>query len=127
MFFQSVGLCVITSVLVIFLKQYRPEYAVVTAVCGGAAVTLMILILFDDIKTALSSLAAVSGIDNTVFSAVFKAMGICYITGFASNVCKDFGQSSLAGKIELAGKITVVILTVPIINIIMEAALEFIG
>lgn len=127
MFFSVVGLCVITSVLVIFLKQYRPEYAVVTAVCGGAAVTVMILHSFGDVKTAFSSLADISGIDNTVFSTVFKSMGICYLTGFASDVCKDFGQSSLAGKIELAGKITVVVLTVPIINIIIEAALEFIG
>ena len=68
-----------------------------------------------------------SNLDNSVFKAVLKALGLCYITNFASDTCRDFGQTSLASKVELAGKISIVILTLPLINSILSVALELIG
>ena len=73
------------------------------------------------------SLFELSGIDSELLVTVIKAMGVCYITGFASDICRDFGQTSLAGKIELAGKITVVLINVPTIKIIINTAVELIG
>lgn len=127
MLFTVIGAAIISAMLVIFLKQHKPEYALMTAAAAGVVIALMVLASLSGITDTLRSLFSAANIDSDLFTAVIKAMGVCYITGFASDLCKDFGQSSLAGKIELAGKITVVIINIPIINVIIKAALELIG
>ena len=53
-------------------------------------------------------------------------MGIAYIAEFGAQVCKDAGEGSIAAKIELAAKILVVVLALPIIVAILESILRLI-
>lgn len=127
MLFTVIGIAVVSAMLIIFIKQYRPEYSMLTAAIVGAVLTAAVIIEFSGLKDTLISLFELSGIDSELLVTVIKAMGVCYITGFASDICRDFGQTSLAGKIELAGKITVVLINVPTIKIIINTAVELIG
>lgn len=127
MLFTVIGIAVVSAMLIIFIKQYRPEYSMLTAAIAGAVLTAVVIIEFSGLKDTLISLFELSGIDSELLVTVIKAMGVCYITGFASDICRDFGQTSLAGKIELAGKITVVLINVPTIKIIINTAVELIG
>ena len=127
MLFTVIGIAVVSAMLIIFIKQYRPEYSMLTAAITGAVLTAAVIIEFSGLKDTLISLFELSGIDSELLVTVIKAMGVCYITGFASDICRDFGQTSLAGKIELAGKITVVLINVPTIKIIINTAVELIG
>ncbi len=125
--FICVSLCVITLVLSLFLKQYKAEYALITSLAGCAVIALYLLGNFNDIKYQLENLLKVGQIDTNVLKISFKSLGICYITAFASSFCKDFGFTSLAAKVELCGRITVVMLSLPLIQSITETALELIG
>ena len=67
-----------------------------------------------------------SGISSELFTIIIKSVGISYMTVFTSDLCKDFGQNSLCSKVEMAGKISVIIIASPLIIKIIEITSELI-
>ncbi|MEG1887224.1 MAG: SpoIIIAC/SpoIIIAD family protein [Oscillospiraceae bacterium] len=117
---------VLASILVLFLKSYRPDFALVTATAAGCVVLFLILIKVVPLFESFQSILEKSGVNSAHFKIVFKALGICYLSQAASDICRDFGQTSLAGKVDLAGKVAIVTLTIPIISSIIETAVGLI-
>ena len=127
MLISIVGICVITAVASLFIKKYQPEYSLVLTLLAGAAVLTALAVMLGSIIKELKDIFDSSKLDSQIFKVVVKALGICYITGFAADTCRDFGQTSLASKVELSGKITVAVLTLPLIKGILSTALELVG
>lgn len=124
MFIKVTVMCFIASVVILLIKKYSPENAL-TVTLATVSVMLLLIVgcasdLFSEIRTLFDSF----GLDPEIVKITLKALGICYITGFAADVCRDFGQTSLAAKVELAGKITVVVLTLPFVKQILQVATE---
>ena len=123
--FKILAICIITAVLAITLKQQKGEYALLISIAGGITVTLCIISgIASPIGYLRSQLEAYS-IGTVYFKTSLKALGIGYITGFIADACRDSGQTSLAGKAELAGKCAVFIISVPMISGILRVALGF--
>jgi stage III sporulation protein AD len=55
---------------------------------------------------------------------VLKIIGIAYIAEFGAQIVRDAGQESIASKIELAGKVLILVLAIPIISIIIETVMK---
>lgn len=119
-----IGVCVITAVASLFIKKYQPEYSLVLTLLSGACVLVALALTLGGIISELRNIFDSSKLDSEIFKVVLKALGVCYITNFAVDTCRDFGQTSLAAKVELAGKITVTVLTLPLIKGILSTALE---
>lgn len=125
--YMVIGIALFSAVAGLFVKQYRPELALVISLAAGAVLLVILVVFIGKIGNELKEIFENIGADSTIFTAVFKSMGICYLAKFATDVCKDFGQNSLAGKIELAGKISIAIITLPLVKEILKVALELIG
>ena len=110
--YTVIGIALFSAVAGLFVKQYKPELAIIFSL-GAGAVILIVLIVFVG-KIADVYKHSDGRLDN-------------YLAKFATDVCKDFGQNSLAGKIELAGKICVALVTLPLVREILKVALELIG
>ena len=63
--------------------------------------------------------------ESAVLETVLKIIGIAYIAEFGAQVTRDAGQGSIAAKIELAGKVLILIMAIPIINVIIETIVKF--
>lgn len=122
-----IGIALFSAVAGLFIKQYKPELALFVSLAAGAVILIALVIFIGKIKDELKQIFEEIGANTAIFSSVFKAMGICYLAKFATDVCKDFGQNSLAGKIELTGKICVALVTLPLVREILKVALELIG
>jgi stage III sporulation protein AD len=122
-----IAISLIAAMLVLFLKDYRPEYAILTAIAAGCVILGMVLVLVVPTIGELNSLLRKANINTSYFAVAFKALGICYLTQFASDICRDFGQSSLAGKVDLAGKVMIVTISLPMLSGIIQAALGLVG
>ena len=72
----------------------------------------------------LNYIASRANVDSMHLSIVLKVIGIAYITEFGSQVCRDAGESAIASKIELGGKIIILSLTVPILAALIEVILQ---
>lgn len=125
--FSIIAIGIIGSLICILLKQYKPEYAVILALCCGVLIfgliILMLSPIFDNVKILLSS----SGINLEYSKIIVKSLGICYIAQLASDTCKDAGQTTIASKIELAGKASILILCLPLFERLSSIAISLIN
>ena len=58
---------------------------------------------------------------------LLRITGIAYICDFAACICKDAGYQAIAAQIELLGKLTIVVMSLPVLQTLMSAITEFIG
>lgn len=115
---------ILAVVLALFLKNNNPIFSLILIVASGILLLIFVLSDISYLLEEIKSLINKSGINNNYLTVALKALGICYLTQFTSEICKDFGQNSIASKVELAGKLMVVTLTLPLIQGIIKIAME---
>ena len=124
----KVGLLGITGVLIaIQLKSHKPEYGVYV----GLAVSLVIFgYVLRCMSNVLNQFQALNNYLNTgagYLGTLLKVVGITYICEFCAGICKDAGYASIAGQIEVLGKLTVMFAGLPIIFAVIEQIQVFLG
>lgn len=102
------------SVMTLLLKKYTPAIALVLALGMGV---LVILSLIPQLKSIISLVEDIGGMtgEDSYASILFKIIGIAYVAQFAADLCTDAGESSLASRAVLAGKIFIVFYGMPIV------------
>src|SRR5690554_2843489 len=115
---------IITVVLITLLRQSRPEMALLLSVLVGVLVFLRLVGRLTELVEAFNFLASRANIDHLHLQTVFKVMGVAYLAGFGAQICKDAGEGALALKLELAGKIVILFLAIPVMVAIMEMVLR---
>ncbi len=117
---QITGIAIIGTVLVLVVKAQRPEIALQVSILTGIIIFIMVTGKIASIIELLNQLSNKANIDTAYLSTLFKIIGIAYIAQFGSEVCKDAGESSIASKVELAGKVVIMVLAVPIITSLLD-------
>ncbi len=80
----------------------------------------MILTPLTSVIDVLRNLSIKANLEITYFTVILKIIGTAYIVEFGSQICRDAGQNSIAMKLELAGKITIMVLAIPILVALMD-------
>lgn len=117
---QVIGLAIIATVIIAVIKAQRPEIAIQISIAAGIIVFTMILGKISAVIELLNSFARKINIDTIYISTLLKIVGIAYIAEFGAEVCKDAGESAIASKVELAGKVMIIVLAVPILTSLMD-------
>lgn len=118
--FKIVGFGIISVSLIIILKNQKPEMALM---CVVTASIIMLLFIVDELTSVielLNRLIENSSININFLKIILKVVGISYIVEFGKNICNDAGESSIANKIEIAGKVIIISLSIPIITSLLE-------
>jgi len=121
---QAVGLAIIAVVLLLVIRRQRPEMAVLLSLVVGVAIFFMVAQRLTAILDFLRELAARARVDSLYLNTVLKIVGIAYITEIGAQVCRDANEGSVASKVELAGKVLILTLAIPIVMAILEAILR---
>lgn len=95
---------IVASLIAMKIKTIRPEIAVVIAVISSILLAMYGLKQMEEILTVFEMIRSYSKIPQSYFQILLKLIGISFICEFASNICKDAGQASIAKQIEFAGK-----------------------
>lgn len=114
------GVGLIATVLVILLKQYRPEFALYLSLAAGILLFSMVIGKVASIVELLQNLANKSNFHSQFLFILLKITGIAILTEFAVSIAKDAGESAIANKIDLAGKVLVISLSIPILTNLVE-------
>jgi stage III sporulation protein AD len=123
---QIVAISIIAVILAVVIRQYRPELALQISVVTGLLIFLVVIFKMASVLDALRTFTGRMNIDTVYISTIFRIVGIAYIAEFGAQVCKDAGENSIASKIELAGKVIILVLAVPILMALMELIMEII-
>ena len=121
------GAALITAVLALILKGQSGEMALAVSAAGGCFIFLLMLSGVSDSFAQITEYISKLGVNAGCFKVVLKALGVCYVTGFTADLCRDYGQSSLAGRVELAGKLCILVISLPLMKQVMDIAVDYIG
>ena len=122
--FQIVGLGLIATILIVILKDFRPEFTILIAIVTGVIIFSMILPKLVYVIDTISTLSSRVDVDISYFNTILKIIGMAYIVEFASQISRDAGQDSIAMKIELGGKVMIMVLAIPILLALMDLIIK---
>ncbi len=121
------AVAILSAILAVVIKQYKPEYAVMVSLVASAIVLIGIVSVIIPIISEVKNMMDNAAIDYKYITVLIKAVGICYITQFASDTCRDAGQTAISNKIELAGKIAICLSAIPLYKDLLSLTQTIIG
>lgn len=122
------GLALVGLTALLLLRSYKPEWAVFIRMAVTVGAVGMILTLAGSVVACVADVTEGTGItDGETWPILLKALGIAWITEAGASICRDSGEGSLAGWVETAGKLEILLLAVPLIRTVMETVSALLG
>ncbi|HJC33294.1 MAG TPA: stage III sporulation protein AD [Candidatus Mediterraneibacter faecipullorum] len=118
---------VIGAVLAVQLKAGKSEYGIYVCVATGVILFSLIVDRLGIFISTLEQITSYIDLDAGYLSTMFKMIGITYIAEFSSGICRDAGYQTLAGQIEIFGKLTILVLGLPVLLTLLQTIQEFLS
>lgn len=115
-----VGIGLIAAIMSVLLRQYRPEFALLTAL---AATILIFAGMAQWLLPAAQRVRELLGQEPELTESaaiLLKAVGVCFITQLACDLCRDAGESAIAARVETAGKAAILLISLPLFEQVLE-------
>ena len=112
---------------IVLLKQIKPEFALLLKF---AVLLLLGFLVFSEVSDAVFEIFSFGervSIDSEMLKILLKALGLCLVAQIASDVCKDCGESALSTSVELVGKLSIVLMALPVAAQLIEISLGWIN
>ena len=122
---KVIGVAFITAITAIILKGTKPELSFAVTIVGIIIVLSFVLDMLRGSMSIFATISQMAGVENGLIKMLLKIVGIGYITEFSAGILNDFGSSSLADKVTLAGKVTIVLLSMPIVESLLTLMNSF--
>ncbi len=120
MIFKLVGIAIIGVIVVAMLRTAKPEFAVFATIATGIVMVITMLGALEDVILAFDGIVKKSGIDDGIFTAVLKIIGIGYLTEYSASVATDAGCASIAQKLQFGGKIVIFLMSISIVVALLD-------
>ncbi len=121
---KIVGIGLIALIIIVIIKQYRPEFALYVSLMAGVLIVMLILNKMEAIIELLTSLSNKLTVNNEFLILLIKITGIAFLTEFAVSICKDTGETAVANKVDLGGKVIIISMSIPIIASLLETIIK---
>lgn len=125
-----IGICilaVVSAILALSLKQNVPHFAMLLTLAVGIIIFISVCTVMPDIITKIDNLMSATGVNTEYTAILLKTVGICFLCQFSVDICRDSGQGALAGKVEFAGKLMILLSALPLMNEIIDTASSLLG
>ena len=123
---KIIGLGLVGTVFSVMLKKENPQFAMLTAVVTGIMIFLMLCAPLGNLISLLRETAEEAGVGEGYFGIVLKVIGIAYLTQFGAQLCNDAGETAVASKIEMAGKVLMMTVAAPVLTGLLETIMGLI-
>lgn len=117
---KIIGVGITGAVAAITVRQYKPEMAVSIGIATAVILFLMVLSQVGYVIDVIRMTADRLNLNPEYITAILKMIAVAYLAQIGAEICRDAGQNAIAAKIELAGKILIVVLSVPILLSLMN-------
>ena len=110
------GLCIVATIVVKFFDRTNKEYGMLIVLGTVAFILLLSISYLSPLIATIESLFTISGVSKEYLEIIFKAIGICYLTQLGCDYCKDAYENVLASELELVGRISLLIIALPLFS-----------
>ena len=114
---KIIALSLAGVMLAAVLRQHSPEYGIYAALAVGILILLYISGYLQEAIRFLTSMAERTGLGA-------RSIGIAYLTEFSAQLCKDAGYGAIAMKVELAGKLMILVTALPVFQSLVDLILS---
>lgn len=121
---QIVAVGVVVTVLAIMLKGMAPEFALAVSIAGSIVIFFMTLPKLAVVIELLRDMSAKVDVNMAYVYIVLRIVGIAYIAEFGAQICADAGESAIASKIEIGGKILIMFVSAPVLLSVVDLILK---
>lgn len=121
---KVIGIGLIAVIIILILKQYKPEFAIYVSIGAGILIFALIAGKLLGIIEILQNLSNKASINNEFIVLLIKITGIAILTEFAASICKDSGESAIASKIDFGGKVIIMSLSIPILSSLLQTIIN---
>ena len=115
------------AILAIQFKNGKSEYGIYISIALSVLVFFHILGRVEVIITAIRDISEKIQMKSGYLQARLKMLGVAYVAEFASAICKDAGHQTIAGQIEIFSRITILTLSMPVLQALLETIQAFLG
>lgn len=105
----------IGGLLALTIKRQKPELAILVSLVTSVIIAVQVVIGVGELLSQITDIISECGIDIKYFSVCIKAVGLSYVSQFAAEILRDSGEAAIASKVEAAGKVAILMLTMPVI------------
>ncbi len=116
---QLAAFAVCAAVMSMVLRRMRPDAGLALSLAGGLLMALAVLPVLSTVVTGVSSLAQAGGVSEGYMGQLLKVGGISLLVDFAAQTCRDAGEDGLAMKTELAGRVMLISLALPVMQTLL--------
>ena len=113
---KVIGIGLIALIIIVIVRQYKPEFTLYVSLLAGASILLLVMDKLSEIINLLTSLSNKTALNNEFLKLLIKITGIAFLTEFAVSICKDTGETAIANKVDMRGKVIIVAMSIPIIS-----------
>ena len=113
---KIIGVAFITAISSVVLKATKPELSFAVTVTGTIVILMFIVDMLQDTMTIFASITQITGVEHGLLKSLLKIVGVGYLTEFGAGILSDFGSTTVADKVSLAGKLTIVLLSMPVVE-----------
>lgn len=118
---------IVGALLAIQLKQQKPEYAIYLCIAVGLLIFFSIFDQLEVIVETIREVEASINLDTSYIGTLLKMLGITYIAEFSAGICKDAGYQTIATQIEMFSKLTILVLSLPIMLALLRTIQDFLA
>lgn len=109
-------LAIIGAIFAVLLKENSPVFSMVMSVAITVVIVIFLIPKINEITTSFNSISDNININAVYIKTLVKAVAVSYIAMFSAQLCRDFGQGAIGDKVELAGKVIIMVMTAPLIT-----------
>ncbi|MCI8275815.1 MAG: stage III sporulation protein AD [Lachnospiraceae bacterium] len=102
------------------LKELKPQFGTYVVFGAGILIFFYAFGKLSEIVEAVGELSRQAAIEEKYVQILLKMLGITYVSEFAASLCRDGGYGSVAGQIELFGRLSILLVSFPVILSLLE-------
>ena len=121
---KIIGVGLVALIIIVILKQYRPEFAMYVSLSAGVIIFALIFTKLSGIIEILKNLSSKAAINSQFIALLIKITGIAILTEVAVSACKDTGETAIANKVDLGGKVIIMSMSIPIMCSLLETIVQ---
>lgn len=117
---KIIGVGIVGAMAALIVKEYKPSLAIPVSIITAVLLFLMVLSQIGYVFGVINQIAAKLNINTEYILTIIRIIGVAYLSQFGSEVCRDAGQNAVAAKVELAGKVLIVVMSLPVLITLMN-------
>lgn len=117
---RILGIGILTMLCYLIVKPVKPEVAIFISMVGCFLILINAIDGIINIIDIFSGFIEKTGLNKGLISSVLKIIGVGYLIEIASSMCVSSGCTGISDALNFAGKIIILIMSMPIVTYILD-------